>query len=47
MKLKNLIPALIALVLFSSCKTQYETVLSSNDADAKYDLAFQLFNEGK
>ena len=47
MKLKNLIPALIALVLFSSCKTQYETVFSSNDADAKYDLAFQLFNEGK
>ncbi|MBO5861558.1 MAG: outer membrane protein assembly factor BamD [Bacteroidales bacterium] len=47
MKLKTIIPALIALVLFSSCKTQYEVLLGSNDADAKYELAFQLFNEGK
>ena len=47
MKFRILIPALAALMLFSSCKTQYEMLLNSNDADAKYELAFQLFNEGK
>lgn len=30
-----------------SCKSQYELLLSSNDADAKYEGAFQYFNEGK
>jgi outer membrane protein assembly factor BamD len=30
-----------------SCKSQYEVLLNSNDADAKYDAAFAYFNEGK
>ncbi len=47
MKLRNLVPALVAIVLFSSCKSQYEMLLNSNDVDAKYEAAFQLFDEGK
>lgn len=30
-----------------SCKSQFDTLLSSNDVDAKYDAAFQLFDKGK
>ena len=30
-----------------SCKSQYETLLSSNDADAKYEAAFDYFNNKK
>ncbi len=47
MKLKTLILAAVALVAFSSCKTQYEMLLNSNDADAKYEAAFNYYNEGK
>ncbi len=47
MKLRTLIIAAVAIVAFSSCKTQYELLLSSNDADAKYEAAFKYFNEGK
>ena len=32
-----------ALLLLASCKTQYDTILYGNDTDAKYQLAFQLF----
>lgn len=42
--------ALIALsvaALSVSCKSQYEMLLNSNDADAKYEAAFKYFNEGK
>lgn len=47
MKFKTLIPALIAIAALSSCKSQYELLLNSNDADSKYEAAFQYFNEGK
>ena len=47
MKLKNLIFALLAFVAVYSCKSQYEILLNSNDADAKYEAAFQYFNNGK
>lgn len=47
MKLKNLIFALLAFVAVYSCKSQYEVLLNSNDADAKYEAAFQYFNNGK
>ena len=33
--------------LLPSCKSQYETLLSSNDADAKYEAAFEYFNNKK
>jgi outer membrane protein assembly factor BamD len=30
-----------------SCKSEYEMLLNSNDADAKYEAAFRYFNDGK
>ena len=47
MKLRNLIMAAVVIVAFSSCKTQYEILLNSNDADLKYEAAFDYYNEGK
>ena len=47
MNLRKLILILVAAVAACSCKSQYELLLSSNDADAKYDGAFQYFEEGK
>ncbi len=47
MKLKTLIIAAAAIAAFSSCKSQYELLLNSNDVDAKYEAAFNYFNEGK
>ncbi len=47
MNIRNLILAAVAIVAFSSCKTQYELLLQSNDADAKYEAAFDYYNEGK
>lgn len=47
MKLRNLIFAAIALVAFTSCKSQYEMLLNSNDADLKYEAAFDYYNAGK
>ena len=35
------------LAALAACKTQYELLLESNDADAKYEAAFDLFSEGK
>ena len=40
-------PFLSAIVAFSSCKSQYEMLLNSNDADLKYEAAFQYFNDSK
>ena len=47
MKSRNLILALVAIMAFCSCKSQYEILLNSNDADAKYEGAFQYYNDGK
>lgn len=47
MKFKHLFFALLAIVAFSSCKSQYETLLNSNDVDMKYDAAFDYYNQGK
>ncbi len=44
---KLIIPALLLAVAAVSCKTQYDIVLEGNDADAKYALAFEYFNNGK
>ena len=37
MKLRNLFVVLTAIVAITSCKSQYEILLNSNDADAKYE----------
>lgn len=47
MKIRNLILALVAIAAMSSCKSQYELLLNSNDADAKYKAAFEYFNNKK
>lgn len=47
MKFKHLFFALLAIVAISSCKSQYETLLNSNDVNMKYDAAFDYYNQGK
>ena len=47
MKLRNLFVVLGAIIAMASCKSQYELLLNSNDADAKYEAAFEYFNLNK
>ena len=47
MKIRTLILAIVAVAAMSSCKSQYELLLNSNDADAKYKAAFEYFNAKK
>ena len=47
MKLRFFLTVLSAVVMLSSCKSQFELLLNSNDADAKYEAAFEYFNNGK
>ena len=37
----------MAVVALSSCKSQFELLLNSNDVNAKYDAAFEYFNNKK
>ena len=46
-KISFIIAVVSAIFLAGSCKSQFELLLNSNDADAKYDAAFAYFNEGK
>ena len=43
----RIIFAALALLSICSCKSQYELLLNSNDTQAKYDAAFQYYNDGK
>lgn len=45
--MKKLILAVLSVVSLWSCKSQYEMMLNSNDADAKYEAAFEYFNNRK
>lgn len=47
MRLRNIFLVIVAIVAFASCKSQYEILLNSNDADLKYEAAFDYFNNGK
>ena len=47
MRLRNLIVVLVSLVALMSCKSEYEMLLNTNDADLKYEAAFRYFNEKK
>lgn len=38
---------LASLIALMSCKSEYEMLLNSNDADAKFEAAFRYFNDGK
>ena len=39
--------ALLLVLAVAACKSQYDQILESNDADAKYQAAFGYFNTGK
>lgn len=45
--MKRLLLMLAAVTALYSCKSQYEMMLNSNDADAKYEAAFSYYNNGK
>ena len=47
MKIRPIVPLLAALVATFACQTQYEALLNSNDVDAKYQAAMELFNNKK
>jgi outer membrane protein assembly factor BamD len=47
MKRSIIIAAVLAAAALAACKSPYETLLESNDADAKYAAAFDYFNQGK
>ena len=47
MRFKSIILAVVAVITMSSCKSQYELLLNSNDADAKYKAAFEYFDAKK
>lgn len=48
MKYNRILTALMAVVaVASSCKSEYELILEGNDVDAKYEMAFDMFNQGK
>ncbi|MDE6871699.1 MAG: outer membrane protein assembly factor BamD [Bacteroidales bacterium] len=44
---KILIAAFVACSAVTACKSQYEALLNSNDTDAKYEAAFEYFNNRK
>ena len=43
----RIVLALLALAVMSSCKSQFEILLNSNDVDAKYKAAFEYFDDRK
>ncbi len=48
MKYSRIVLAVFAALLaLSSCKSQYEAILNSNDTETKYEAAFQYFNTGR
>lgn len=47
MRLRNLLIALTVVIASTSCKSQFELLLNSNDVDAKYAAAFEYFNNRK
>ena len=47
MRFRLFIISMLAVASLASCKSQYELMLNSNDADAKYDAAFDYFEMGK
>ena len=44
MNFRKIVLAVVAVMSMSSCKSQYELLLNTNDADAKYKAAFEYFN---
>lgn len=47
MRRLTILSAVLALALLSSCKSQFDALLESNDVDLKYKAAFDLFAQKK
>ena len=47
MKIRLFIAVTASLLLTCSCKSHFELLLQSHDTDAKYEAAFDYFNNGK
>lgn len=47
MKVKTLLVTLLVLAAIVGCKSQYDLILNSSDADLKYKTAMQLFEKKK
>ena len=47
MHFRTIVLTAAALVALTACKSEYETLLSSNDVDAKYKAAMDYFNNKK
>ena len=47
MRSKLILALTVALAVFSSCKSQYDAILYGSDVDAKYKMAFELFEAKK
>jgi outer membrane protein assembly factor BamD len=47
MNFRKIVLAVLAVMSMASCKSQYELLLNTNDADAKYKAAFEYFNKKK
>jgi len=45
--MKKILIVFLALAAAVSCKSQYDAMLASTDVDAKYQAAFDYFNDGK
>lgn len=45
--LRIFLPLIVVAAVMSSCKSEFEVLLEGNDADAKYEAAFDMFNRGK
>ena len=47
MQMKKVLVLTVAVLGLMSCKSQYEILLNSNDADLKYEAAFEYYNNRK
>ena len=45
--MKILAAAAVAVIAIAGCKSQFDSILESNDTEAKYKAAFEYFNNGK
>ncbi|MDD5951202.1 MAG: outer membrane protein assembly factor BamD [Bacteroidales bacterium] len=44
---RAILPLLAGVLALASCKSEYDLLLEGNDIDAKYEAAFDYFNQGK
>ena len=47
MKIRLILAVFASLILTCSCKSQFELLLQSHDADEKFKAAFDYFDNGK